>query len=194
MALGAAAMTAIGIGSASIVARDVGAYDPQIVVIDEVAGMLVTMIPCASFSMGAAAVGFVLFRMLDAFKPWLRAPSLGTGHRDGRRGSRGDRSGGDAGAPPRRGADLGYTPTSGLSHLGSQARTRDPIGRPPGAEPLASEAGAPVARRVALAAGPFVTSRAVAAPGATAVRCECGLRHVQSRSKLMLHLFMCRDR
>jgi phosphatidylglycerophosphatase A len=63
-------VTAIGIWAASIVARDLGAHDPQIVVVDEVAGILVTMVPMADVSWRAVVVGFVLFRLFDVTKPW----------------------------------------------------------------------------------------------------------------------------
>ncbi len=66
----AAVVTAAGVWAASHVARDLGTEDPQIVVIDEVAGFLVTMIPVAHVSFRAVALGFVLFRGLDAMKPW----------------------------------------------------------------------------------------------------------------------------
>lgn len=46
-----------------------GREDPGAVVIDEVAGQLVTLafIP---WSLGAAVIGFFLFRVLDIIKPW----------------------------------------------------------------------------------------------------------------------------
>jgi phosphatidylglycerophosphatase A len=74
VAAAALAITALGIWAASVVARDLGAHDPQIVVVDEVAGMLVTMIPMPhvspDVSWRAVVVGFVLFRLLDSTKPW----------------------------------------------------------------------------------------------------------------------------
>jgi phosphatidylglycerophosphatase A len=70
VAAAAVLVSAVGVWAASIVQRDLGIEDPQIVVIDEVAGMLVTMIPVAQFSWQATAVGFVLFRLLDSWKPW----------------------------------------------------------------------------------------------------------------------------
>ncbi len=63
-------VTTVGVWAASVVQHDLRVEDPQIVVIDEVAGMLVTMIPVASFSWRSTIVGFVLFRLLDVFKPW----------------------------------------------------------------------------------------------------------------------------
>ena len=69
-AVAALAVTAIGIWAASVVARDLGKKDPQIVVVDEVAGMLVTMLPMAHVSWRAILCGFVLFRLFDITKPW----------------------------------------------------------------------------------------------------------------------------
>jgi len=70
VALGALVVTAVGIWASSIVARDLGVKDPQVVVIDEVAGFLVTMLPVAAPSWRAVGIGFVLFRLLDSLKPW----------------------------------------------------------------------------------------------------------------------------
>jgi phosphatidylglycerophosphatase A len=67
---GAIVVTALGVWAASIVAADLGVEDPQVVVIDEVAGYLVTMLPVAHASWRAVLVGFVLFRALDILKPW----------------------------------------------------------------------------------------------------------------------------
>lgn len=66
----AALITAVGVWAASVVARELGKKDPQVVVIDEVAGMLVTMTPVPGVSWPALAVGFVVFRVLDIAKPW----------------------------------------------------------------------------------------------------------------------------
>jgi phosphatidylglycerophosphatase A len=70
VAVAALLVTAVGVWAASVVQSDLGIEDPQIVVIDEVAGMLVTMIPVAGFTFRATAIGFVLFRLLDVWKPW----------------------------------------------------------------------------------------------------------------------------
>ncbi|MGA2447871.1 MAG: phosphatidylglycerophosphatase A [Polyangiaceae bacterium] len=59
-----------GLWAASLVARESSTQDPQFVVIDEVAGMLVTMTPMAHLSLGAVGMGFVLFRFFDIVKPW----------------------------------------------------------------------------------------------------------------------------
>jgi phosphatidylglycerophosphatase A len=70
VAMTALAVTALGIWASSVVAREVALKDPQVVVIDEVAGLLVTMIPVARASWQAVLCGFVLFRALDIVKPW----------------------------------------------------------------------------------------------------------------------------
>jgi phosphatidylglycerophosphatase A len=70
VAIAAVAITALGIWAASVVARDLGKKDPQIVVVDEVAGMLVTMLPMAHVSWRSVVCGFVLFRLFDITKPW----------------------------------------------------------------------------------------------------------------------------
>jgi phosphatidylglycerophosphatase A len=66
----AVAITLAGVWAASAVARELGKKDPQIVVVDEVAGMLVTMLPMGELSWRAVAVGFGVFRLLDITKPW----------------------------------------------------------------------------------------------------------------------------
>ena len=60
---------ALGIWSGSVVERYVGRVDPGIVIIDEIAGMLITMllIPVTAISVLA---GFLVFRALDILKPW----------------------------------------------------------------------------------------------------------------------------
>jgi phosphatidylglycerophosphatase A len=71
-AVGVAAITVtlLGVWASSVVARDLGKKDPQVVVIDEVAGFLVTMMAMRQVSWLAVGIGFVLFRALDIVKPW----------------------------------------------------------------------------------------------------------------------------
>jgi phosphatidylglycerophosphatase A len=64
------AVTAVGIWASSVVARELGTKDPQIVVVDEVAGVLITMLPVAHLSWRAVLAGFLLFRLFDVTKPW----------------------------------------------------------------------------------------------------------------------------
>jgi phosphatidylglycerophosphatase A len=66
----AALVTFVGVWAASVVAREVGKKDPQIVVIDEVAGLLITMAAVDALSWQTLLAGFVLFRALDMLKPW----------------------------------------------------------------------------------------------------------------------------
>jgi len=59
----------LGVWSGGLAERYAGRVDPGIVVIDEVAGMLITMllIPVTALSVLA---GFLVFRALDILKPW----------------------------------------------------------------------------------------------------------------------------
>jgi phosphatidylglycerophosphatase A len=65
----AAVLTAIGVWASGRVARRLGRKDPQIVVIDEVAGVFVTWIAAPSTWRGLI-VGALLFRLFDQLKPW----------------------------------------------------------------------------------------------------------------------------
>lgn len=64
----AALATAIGIPAATRVARESGRKDPQIVVIDEVAGQWLTLTFCLA-AMPFALLGLVAFRIFDILKP-----------------------------------------------------------------------------------------------------------------------------
>jgi phosphatidylglycerophosphatase A len=59
---------AIGIPAASRLARATGLKDPQLVVIDEVAGQLITLIAAPVYWKTVFA-GFILFRVFDTLKP-----------------------------------------------------------------------------------------------------------------------------
>ena len=59
----------IGIWSAGAAERHFGRVDPGPVVMDEVVGMLITLALLPVNVIGAI-VGFLLFRVLDVFKPW----------------------------------------------------------------------------------------------------------------------------
>jgi phosphatidylglycerophosphatase A len=61
-------MIAIGIPAASRAARGAGIEDPGFVVIDEVAGQLITLI-AVPLTWKSLAVGFILFRGFDIVKP-----------------------------------------------------------------------------------------------------------------------------
>jgi len=68
-AIGLAAMiTLIGIPAATMVARASATKDPQFVVIDEVAGQLISLI-AVPVAWKTFLVGFILFRVFDILKP-----------------------------------------------------------------------------------------------------------------------------
>jgi len=70
VALGAACLAIIaGIPCASIVCRETGRDDPGIVVIDEVAGQMITLL-LAPAGWKALLAGFILFRAFDMWKPF----------------------------------------------------------------------------------------------------------------------------
>ncbi len=68
-------VTAIGILSAHYADRAWGTHDAQRIVIDEVAGYLVTMIPAPRDQWAPLLAGFIAFRFFDIVKPppvrWL---------------------------------------------------------------------------------------------------------------------------
>jgi phosphatidylglycerophosphatase A len=64
----AAVAVLAGIPAATHVARASGRKDPQFVVIDEVAGQLITLI-AAPIAWQSLLLGFILFRGLDIVKP-----------------------------------------------------------------------------------------------------------------------------
>jgi phosphatidylglycerophosphatase A len=78
----AALVTLIGIPAATQVARASGIKDPQFVVIDEVAGQLVTLI-AVPLAWKTFLAGLILFRVFDILKPppirWLERLPEGTG-------------------------------------------------------------------------------------------------------------------
>lgn len=63
------ALVVAGVAAASHVARRLGIEDPGVVVVDEVAGMWVTLLflPLTPFT---AILGFFAFRVMDVFKPY----------------------------------------------------------------------------------------------------------------------------
>ena len=68
-ALLAIAVTLIGIWAATVAAQHFSRSDPSQVVVDEVAGQLVTYLGLGLNWPGVLA-GFLLFRALDIIKPW----------------------------------------------------------------------------------------------------------------------------
>jgi phosphatidylglycerophosphatase A len=67
--IAAAVVTLVGIPAATQVARALGRKDPQIVVIDEVAGQLVALV-AVPLAWKTFLVGFILFRVFDMWKPF----------------------------------------------------------------------------------------------------------------------------
>ena len=61
-------VVAIGIPAATLEARGCGKKDPSHVVIDEVAGQLLTLVACP-IVWQALLAGFILFRVFDIVKP-----------------------------------------------------------------------------------------------------------------------------
>jgi phosphatidylglycerophosphatase A len=59
----------LGVRCAARVATQVGRKDPGLVVVDEVAGMWVTLL-AVPFTPATAALGFFAFRVMDVFKPY----------------------------------------------------------------------------------------------------------------------------
>lgn len=71
--LGCVAVIALGIWAANGYMVAAGEHDPGPVVIDEVAGQWLAMLPAAALgllSWQAVALAFVLFRAFDILKPW----------------------------------------------------------------------------------------------------------------------------
>jgi phosphatidylglycerophosphatase A len=64
-----AVLAVAGIWSAGVAERHVGRTDPGMVVIDEVVGMLITLLLVPVDLIGAC-FGFFVFRLLDIMKPW----------------------------------------------------------------------------------------------------------------------------
>ena len=64
-----AILLAPGIWSASVVARETNITDPHIVVVDEVIGQWITLAGAATYNWKTYLAAFVLFRVLDIWKP-----------------------------------------------------------------------------------------------------------------------------
>jgi phosphatidylglycerophosphatase A len=62
-------LLALGIWSAGVTGREMGDDDPGPVVIDEVVGMLITLL-WIPVNLTGAVLGFLLFRILDIVKPF----------------------------------------------------------------------------------------------------------------------------
>ena len=64
-----AALVLLGVWAATLVARRLGVEDPSVVVVDEVAGMWVTLLFLPLTPLSAAA-GLLVFRAMDVVKPF----------------------------------------------------------------------------------------------------------------------------
>lgn len=64
-----ALLFAVGVWSGTVTERHFGAADPGPIVLDEVVGMLITLVFLPVNTAGAI-VGFLVFRVLDVIKPW----------------------------------------------------------------------------------------------------------------------------
>jgi phosphatidylglycerophosphatase A len=63
----------IGIWASALYSRRLGLEDPGSVVVDEVAGQWLTLVPVAiasEFNIAYTLLGFLLFRLFDIVKPW----------------------------------------------------------------------------------------------------------------------------
>jgi phosphatidylglycerophosphatase A len=67
--LATTAVSIVGIWAGTVVARRLGLHDPSIVVVDEIAGMWVSLL-LVPFSARSAGLGFLLFRAFDVWKPY----------------------------------------------------------------------------------------------------------------------------
>lgn len=65
-----AVLTLAGIWAGQKIARALGAEDPQIVVIDEVAGALIALWLASGHGVSGDLIALGLFRLFDIFKPW----------------------------------------------------------------------------------------------------------------------------
>jgi phosphatidylglycerophosphatase A len=68
-ALALVVMFAAGVPLCARTARALGVHDHPAIVWDEVVGVFLTLV-CGSGSLPALALGFVLFRIFDIWKPW----------------------------------------------------------------------------------------------------------------------------
>ncbi|MDR1728839.1 MAG: phosphatidylglycerophosphatase A [Acidobacteriota bacterium] len=71
--LATGAVTVVGVGTATVASKAAGEEDPSFVVIDEVAGQLLTfsLVPLGGGAgIANLALGLVAFRLFDIWKPW----------------------------------------------------------------------------------------------------------------------------
>ena len=66
----AAAAFVPAVWAAGVIAREKGLDDPQIVVVDEVVGLWLTVAGATALNWKSWVAAFVLFRLFDIWKPW----------------------------------------------------------------------------------------------------------------------------
>lgn len=67
---GILAVSLAGVWAGERYADRLGQDDPGAVVIDEVAGQWLALLPCAAFGLVEVVLAFLLFRAADILKPW----------------------------------------------------------------------------------------------------------------------------
>ncbi len=72
LGIGALALVMLGpaIWAADVVAKVDQKKDPQIVVVDEVVGLWITLAAATTLNWKSWLLGFILFRLFDIWKPW----------------------------------------------------------------------------------------------------------------------------
>ena len=70
LAIAAVLVTLFGIYAGGHAVRQLGREDPSEIVIDEVAGMMLALVPAIAGGLISAVAAFVLFRLFDIVKPW----------------------------------------------------------------------------------------------------------------------------
>ena len=78
LAISAVAVTLLGVWAGSRVERALGAKDPGVIVIDEVAGMLVSVLLLPP-TIPVLVTAFLLFRLFDIWKPFPARQSQALG-------------------------------------------------------------------------------------------------------------------
>jgi phosphatidylglycerophosphatase A len=68
--VGILAVSIAGVWAGERFAEALGKDDPGAVVIDEVAGQWLALLPCTALGLPEIALAFLLFRAADIFKPW----------------------------------------------------------------------------------------------------------------------------
>lgn len=70
LAVAIVALSLVGVWTATVVAAQLKKADPGVVVIDEIAGQLIALLPLASLDWRWLLATFLLFRLFDIWKPF----------------------------------------------------------------------------------------------------------------------------